>query len=102
MTLKTFMPAQAATKTIAVTTVSAVTSLGTLGQFSNAVRQRVVTGGSEVFFEYGDANTVATVAGSASMAAGATETFTKGAATHIATICATGTATMYATPGEGL
>lgn len=99
MTIKTFQPKQAGTVTIAVTTTSQAVALD---QFSNAVRIRIVTGGSDVFFDFGSAATTATVAASVSMAAGSAETMTKGASTHIAAVCASGTATMYVTNGEGL
>lgn len=99
MTIKTFMPKQAGTVTIAVTTTSQAIALD---QFSNAVRLKVASAGSDVFFDFGTAATTATVAASAPISAGATETMTKGASTHIAAVCASGTATLYVTVGEGL
>lgn len=95
--LKTFMPNGADTVAIAATTASARVALD---QYSNAVRV-VNAGAADAFLHFGDSTVTATTA-KMPIRAGATETLTKGAATHVAAICASGSTTMYFTSGEGL
>ena len=49
-----------------------------------------------------DIGTTAAVTTNMRIPVGGVETFTKGKADHIAAICATGTATVYITTGEGM
>jgi hypothetical protein len=97
MTLKTFMPNGSATATISATTV---TARAAVDQHSNSARV-VNAGTATAFLKFGDSTVEATTT-DMPILSGATETFTKGAATHIAAITASGTATVYLTSGEGL
>ena len=98
MTLKKFMPAGGGdTVTLAAATTSARAALDPT---SNAVR--VVNDGTvTAFISFGDSNVAAT-ASKMPIKAGATEVFTKGNATHVAALVATGTANLYFTSGEGI
>jgi hypothetical protein len=53
------------------------------------------------FIHFGDASASASLTGSMPIAAGATETFTKGSAPYVHVI-SSGTPTLYFTAGEGL
>lgn len=95
--LKTFMPNGQDTATIAATVASARVALDPT---SNAVRI-VNAGAADAFLHFGDVNVTADTV-KMPIKAGATETITKGANTHVAAICASGTTTLYFTSGEGL
>lgn len=97
MTLKTFAPKGDATVPIAGTTSSAT---GLLDVYSNAVR--VVNAGPNMAFIRFTTGASTAVATDMPIASGATETFTKGSADRVSAICATGTAALYFTNGEGL
>lgn len=98
MTIKTFHPNGLLTATIAASAASSSTALD---QFSDAVRIQN-KGPNEVFIQFGNSAVAATTA-HMPIASGATETFTKGALTHVAAICGAGeTATVRFTCGEGL
>lgn len=95
---KTFMPTDADTVSIAATITSARVALD---QYSSVVRVQN-KGPGEVFIQFGSGTVVSTTA-KMGIASGATETFTKGAATHVAAVCAgADTATVRFTNGEGL
>lgn len=96
MTLKKFMPGGDTALLAAGTTSGRVA----LDPNSNAVR--VVNDGTvTAFLQFGDVMAAATVT-KMPIKAGTTEVFTKGAATHVAAITASGTANLYFTSGEGL
>lgn len=98
MTHKTFQPNGLLTATLAATPASARVQLD---QFSMVVRVQN-KGPNEAFIHFGD-NAVAATTSHMPIAAGATETFTKGVTTHVAAICnAAETATLRFTSGEGL
>jgi hypothetical protein len=98
------------TVTVAATGTSAATALLPLPRSGNPelpATCRVVNGGAGVaFIKFGLVGDVATVTGDTSlpMPSGNTEVFSVPAgATHIITIvAAAGTATLYATPGQGV
>jgi hypothetical protein len=95
-----FAPKSAGTSTIAVTTSSAATSVNPA---PGSPRMRLYNAGpSTVFVEQGNSSVVATVAASMPIPAGGVEVFTFARATHLAAITGSGTATLYATPGEGV
>lgn len=99
MTLKTFAPTSAATAAIAATTTSAAVNLDA---YSNAVRV-VNAGPNFAFLKFQtQAAPVDATLTDMPLAPGATETFTIGSADRVAAICATGTAALYFTNGEGL
>lgn len=95
---KPFMPADALTVSISATSTSASVALD-----PNSSTVRVHNKGpNEVFIRFGD-STVISSAARMPVPVGAVNTFTKGAATHVAAICAaTETATVRFTNGEGL
>lgn len=95
--LKTFMPNGQDTATIAATIASARVALD---PYSNAVRI-INKGAEDAFIQFGDENVTATTA-KMPITSGATETFTKGSATHMAAVTASGTAILYVTSGEGM
>jgi len=97
MTLKTFMPSGADTVLLAVTTASARAQLD---PHSSVVRV-INDGASTAFLHFGDATVTANTA-KMPIKAGATETFTTGAASHVAAVTASGTTNLYFTNGEGL
>lgn len=97
MHIKTFMPS-ALTVKIAATTASNSIALDTLG---NTVRV-VNAGASLAFIHFSKDPAYAATNGNMPIAAGATETFTKGAASYVAAIAASGTTDIYFTVGEGL
>jgi YD repeat-containing protein len=98
--LTAFAPKSAAGSTIAVTNASAVTAFN---PNPSSLRVRLSNAGpADVFFEFGNSAVVAAVATGVRLPAGQTESFTCHAATHLAAITASGTATLYATPGEGI
>lgn len=98
MTNKTFHPNGLLTASLAVTGAS---SRVQLDQFSAVVRVQN-KGPNEAFIQFGDGTVTATTS-HMPIASGATETFTKGIATHVAAICAGAeTATVRFTGGEGL
>lgn len=97
MHIKTFMPS-ALTVNVAATTASAIIPLDPLG---NTVRV-VNAGASMAFIHFTKDPAYVATTGNMPIAAGATETFTKGAASYVAAITASGTATVYFTVGEGL
>lgn len=96
--LKAFSPSGAATVTIAATTTSAS---ATLDANSSQVRVVNAAGGSMAFIRFSTGASTA-VATDMPIAPGTDAVFTKGTATHVAAICATGTATLYFTNGEGM
>lgn len=97
MTLKTFAPSGADTVTLAAATTSARAQLD-----PNSSTVRVVNDGTATaFLQFGDSN-VASSAAKMPIKAGETETFTKGANTHVAAVTASGTTNLYFTNGEGL
>ena len=101
-----FVPVPAGTKNLAVTTTTArvaITALSGVGR----MQARIYNAGSvPVFVEVGDVTVVAVVASGMPIAPGATELITvpdaAGVARYVAGITASGTATLYITPGEGL
>lgn len=95
--MKTFFPNGAVSVSATATTASARLALD---QLSSVVRLRQA-GTSEVFLQFGDSTVVATTS-HMPVASGATETFCKGAATHVAFITAAGTAAVTFTNGEGM
>lgn len=100
MTLKTFSPAGGgvgSTVSIAGTIASAS---ATLDAYSAAVR--VFNAGPNVAFLRFTTGASTATGSDMPIAAGATETFTKGSATNVSAICASGTAALYFTNGEGL
>lgn len=98
MTIKKFMPGAAT-----VNLAAGVTS-GNIALEPNASAVRVMnTGAGLAHIHFGYDNTVvATTATSMPLAAGATEVFTKGAASYVAAITPSGSATLYFTAGEGI
>lgn len=90
----------AGTVTVAATAASASAALPN-ADTQHTVRIVSDAGGSLAFIKFGDASVVATVNDTPVMP-GAIELFRKSAAqTHIAAITASGTATIYATTGDG-
>lgn len=91
--------------TAAPTSESTPTAPGA-GTFPNGFTVRVVNDGTvTTFIAFGvnGAAATAAVASSPPMLAGTSEVFTVPAATtHISAIVASGTATIYATPGQGM
>jgi hypothetical protein len=99
-TLTPFAPKSAAGSTISVTGSSAATAFNPA---PSSPRVRLSNAGpADIFFEFGNSVVAAAVASGVRLPAGQTESFTCHAATHIAAITASGTATLYATPGEGV
>lgn len=96
MTIKTFAPGEA---TVSATAGVASARL-TLDQFACVVRMRQA-GTAECYIKFGDSTVVATTA-DMPVASGSTELFTKGGATHVAFITASGTALVSFTNGEGM
>ena len=94
---KSFMPNGQPTASATATTATARLQLD---QFSNVVRLRQA-GTSEVYIKFGDSTVTATLT-DMPVASGATETFTKGSATHVAFITSAGTAAVAFTNGEGV
>lgn len=95
--IRTFTPG-AATVKIAAGAASARVAID-----PNTRTIRVVNSASSpVFIEMGGATVAATAASSMPVLAGATETFGKGATTHVAAICPAGTGDVFFTCGEGL
>lgn len=94
-----FRGSPGATVNIAATTTSArvqIAPIATPGEY------RIRNGGSvDVFFREGDSSVTATTTTDMSLSAGAIEILTFGS-THLAAITASGTATLYITPGDGI
>lgn len=95
--IRTFSPGTATVK-IAAGAASARVALDT----NTRVVRVVNTASAPVFLEIGGAGVSASAAASMPILAGATETFTKGANSHIAAICPAGTGDVFFTCGEGL
>ncbi len=91
-----------ATVNIAATGTTSAVALGTpSGQGGMAVRV-FNAGAATVFIEFGVSTVEAATASSMPVPAGAVETFSVGpSVTHAAAITASGTATVYFTPGQG-
>lgn len=84
--------------TIAATAASSSTAIDA---YSMACRI-VNSGAVGIFVSFSTGAGAVTVANGTYIPAGATEVLTKGANTHINVICASATATVYVTVGEGL
>jgi hypothetical protein len=98
--VQAFAPISAGTSTISITTSSAATQVNPA---PGSLRMRLYNAGpSTIFVEFGNAGVTAAVATGLPIPAGQTESFSFGRATHLAAITAAGTATLYATPGEGV
>ena len=99
--VQAFAPISAGTTTIAVTTSSAATQVNPA---PGSPRLRLYNAGpSTVFVEFGNASAAAAVATGLPIPSGQTEVFSMSRATHLAAICpASGSATLYATPGEAI
>lgn len=97
--MNAFRGATGKTVNIAATTANArvqVTSDTGIGSY------RVRNAGTvDVFFREGDVTSVASVTTDMSIPAGAIEVLTFGS-THVAAITASGSATIYITPGDGV
>jgi hypothetical protein len=95
----------AGTSLLAVTTTSARVAAKTSATYVKRIR--IYNAGSvDAFVEFGDATVTATVPvggtpGSMPVPAGAVEVLTC-AQSDVAAICASGTTTLYITPGEGI
>lgn len=100
MQVQPFSPSNLLTTTIAATSVAASTALQATDA-ALAVIRIVNAGPNTVFLTLGVGTQAPTVAGGFPMLAGTVEVFSKGLADHIGTICGSGTATVYATCGEG-
>lgn len=97
MTIKTFAPNGADTVQLEATTTSQRVAID-----KNSSAVRVLNAGPNIaFIAFGDV-TVNSTALRLPIPVGNTELFTKGANTHVAAICDTGTAVLYFTSGEGL
>lgn len=96
MTLKTFFPS-GTTVSIAGTVASASATLD-----ANSSAVRVFNAGPNVAFIRFTTGASTATGSDMPVAAGATETFTKGSANNVSVICASGTAAIYFTNGEGL
>jgi len=84
--------------------VAATTTTANVALASGAKDQVMVTnnaGGSLAFVAFGSSAVTATAATSTPVLPGAAYIFTVGTATHMAAITGTGTATVYATAGQG-
>lgn len=92
------------TVNLAVTSTTGNVALGTLPSTGGGNIMVTNTGTAMVFIEFGGASTIeAAVATSSPVLAGSQVVFAIGpAVTHFAAITGTGTATVYATPGQGV
>lgn len=84
----------------AVTTTSATTAVVSDNYKAGSVRV-YNSGPSTVFMKFGDSNVTVTVDNGVPVPSGAVEVYSLLRITHIACITASGTATIYFTPGEG-
>lgn len=96
--------ANSATVNIAATTSTGNVALGGSGYGHGGISVRIYNAGpATVFIEFGTSAVTAATATSIPVPAGAIETQVVGPAiTHVAAITASGTATVYFTPGQGL
>src|SRR5690349_14661270 len=94
-----FKPTPAGSVTVSVTNVSAATALGAASRTQVLVDN---AGPQPVFVEFGTSGVTAVVATSMRIPVGAIMTFTiDQTVTHIATITASSTSTLYVTVGQG-
>lgn len=91
------------TVTGTASTSSGVVALGSLSsQGGGTIRIAVPSGGSTVFVEFGTSGTTASTSTSMPVFSGAIEVFQVAPnITHAAVIVASGTQTIYFTPGQG-
>lgn len=90
------------TVNLAVTGSTGAVALGTLGQGGSTVRI-YNAGAATVFINFGISTVEAATATSIPVPAGAIEVYSVGpSVTHVAGITASGTATLYATLGQGI
>lgn len=95
-----FLPRVAGTVSIAATTASASVSVAAANVQSPHV-SIYNAGPNTAFVRWGVGAQTAVATTDMPIPSGATKTYTKGTADTFAAICATGTATIYFTPGEG-
>ncbi len=98
--INAFRPQPAATVSLAVTSVT-----GSVALVGNATVYRLFNAGTaNVFIEFGTSTITAVLATAMPLAAGATEFIrapTANTAPYVAALTSAGTATLYATAGEG-
>lgn len=95
--IKTFSPTQDDSNSLLAGVTSSRVALDPLSSVVRVVNDGTAT----AFIQFGDSNVTATLA-KMPVRGGATETFSKGTATHMAAIVASGTTQLYVTAGEGL
>jgi len=99
--MRAFKPAVGGTVSLAVTTTSASVAMLLVPDSEHQVRL-YNAGSATVFVNRGGSGVTATTS-NMPLPAGAVEVLTyTGSATHLAAITASGTATLYATVGEGI
>lgn len=97
-----FSPVAASTVTLAVTNSSSRVQFTSVANKRRSVRVANV-GPRPIFVEFGDVTVVATTAAGVPVAPGTSEVFgIPSSVTHVAALTASGTATLYTTPGQGL
>lgn len=102
MEARTFAPRPAGTDTLAVTTSSDRTRFHDAGTGKPGSVRLYNAGSATVFCEFGGSEVVAAVASGFPLPAGGVETFNPQGGSYLAAITASGTATLYVTPGEGM
>lgn len=91
-----------ATVSVAGTTSTDKVQVAVAGTAERTVRVASPAANATAFIRFGDSTVVATTTTSMPLLPGTVEVFTvPGTHTHMAVITATGTATVYATPGKG-